>query len=91
MDDREELRQPFNREFAHRGIERPVDAMSPGLFWLIVQRGWTIRTRFHIGAEDGRERLDYHANSASLTRAKPRILRSGGEWAWLCTWYSRAL
>ena len=32
MDDREELRQPFNREFAPWGIERPVDAMSPGLF-----------------------------------------------------------
>ena len=59
MDDREQLRQRFHRNFAHWGIELPVDAMSPGLVWLIVQRGWTICTSFDIRAEDGRERLDY--------------------------------
>ena len=61
MDDREQLRQRFDRNFAHWGIELPVDAMSPGKVWLIVQRGWTIWTRFEINAEDGREHLDYYA------------------------------
>ena len=36
MDDREQLRQRFNREFAHFEIELPVDATSPGKVWLIV-------------------------------------------------------
>ena len=36
MDDREPLRQRFNREFADRGIELPVDAISLGVVWLIV-------------------------------------------------------
>ena len=58
MDDREQLRQRFNRHFAYWGLELPVDAMSPGKVWLIVQRGWTIWTRFDIDAEDGREHLD---------------------------------
>ena len=44
MDDREKLRQRFNREFANWAIELPVDAMSPSKVWLIVQRGWTIWT-----------------------------------------------
>ena len=61
MGNREQLRQRFNRDFAHWEIELPVDAMSPGVVWLILQRGWTIWTRFDIGAEDGRERLDYYA------------------------------
>ena len=39
MDDREQLRQRFNRDFAHAWIELPLDAMSPGKVWLIVQRG----------------------------------------------------
>ena len=60
MDDRERLRQRFNRDFASWEIVLPVDAMSPGVVWFIVQRGWTIWTRFDIGAEDGREFLDYN-------------------------------
>lgn len=60
MDDREQLRQPFNRAYAW-GIELPLDAMSPGKVWLIVQRGWTIWTRFDIDAEDGREHLDCYS------------------------------
>ena len=39
MDNREQLRQRFNRDFAHFEIELPLDAMSPGKVWLIVQRG----------------------------------------------------
>ena len=61
MDDREQIRQRFNRDFASWEIVLPVDAMSPGVIWFIVQRGWTIWTRFDIGAEDGREYLDYYA------------------------------
>ena len=61
MDDREQLRQRFNREFANWAIELPVDAMSPSKVWLIVQRGWTIWTRFDISAEEGREYLDCYS------------------------------
>ena len=61
MGDREKLRQRFNRTYAEWGIELPVDTVSPGKVWLIVQRGWTIRTRFDIGAEDGREHLDCYS------------------------------
>ena len=61
MDDRERLRERFNREFANWEIELPVDALSPGQVWLIVKRGWTIWTRFDIDAEDGREHLDCYS------------------------------
>lgn len=61
MDDRERLRQGFNRMFAQWGIELPVDAMLPGKVWLIVQRGWTIWTRFDVRGEDGREHLDCYS------------------------------
>lgn len=61
MGGKEQLRQRFNSAFARWDIELPSDALSPGVIWLIVQRGWTIWTRFDIGDEDGRERLDYYA------------------------------
>ena len=61
MENREKLRQRFNRSFAHGNIELPVDAMSPGKVWLIVQRGWTIWTRFDVDAEDGRVHLDCYS------------------------------
>ena len=35
--------------------------MSPGKVWPIVQRGWTIWTRFDVHAEDGREHLDCYS------------------------------
>ena len=54
MDDRERMRQRSNRGFAHWENELPADTMSPGVVRLIVRRGWTIRTRFDIDAEDGR-------------------------------------
>ena len=59
--EREQLRERFNREFAYFEIELPVDALSPGKVWLIVKRGWTIRTRFDIDPDDGRERLDIYS------------------------------
>ena len=61
MHNRERQRQWFNRMFAQWGIEFPVDATSPGKVWLIVQRGWTIWTRFDAHGEDGREHLDGHS------------------------------
>ena len=48
-----QLRQRFNRAFEKWEIELPFDALSPGVVWLIAQRGWTIWTRFDIGDEDG--------------------------------------
>ncbi len=61
MGEREQLRQRFNRAFARWDIVLPSDALSPGVIWYIVEEGWTIWTRFDIGDEDGRERLDYYA------------------------------
>ena len=56
MDDRELLRQRFDSDLADWGIELPVDAMSPGKVWFIVQQEWTIWTRFDSRAGDGAER-----------------------------------
>ena len=39
MDDRERIRQRFNCDLASWEIVLPVDAMSPGVVWFIVQRG----------------------------------------------------
>ena len=61
MDVREELRQRFNQAFEHWEIELPIDALEPGVVWLILHRGWTIWTRYDV-AEDGREYLDYYAD-----------------------------
>ena len=77
MDDRERLRQRFNRDFAHWEIELPVFAMSPGVVWLIVQRGWTIWTRFDIGAEDGREHLDCYSMHRMTNDSHIRLYADG--------------
>ena len=61
MGEREKLRQRFNDVFAQWDIELPMRALSPGKIWFIVQRGWTIWTRFDIDPGDGRQRLDYYA------------------------------
>lgn len=61
MNEREQLRQRFSRDFAHWKIELPVEAMSPGEVRLIVKRGWIIWTRFDISAEDGREHVDFYS------------------------------
>ena len=79
MDDREQLRQRFNRAFATWGIELPLDAMSPGVVWIIVQRGWTIWTRFDIGDEDGRERLYYYAMHRMTSDRHVRMYADGEE------------
>ena len=79
MDDRERLRQRFNRAFAIWEIDLPVDAMSPGRVWLIVQRGWTIWTRFDTGAEDDREYLDYYAMHRMTDDRHVRLYADGEE------------
>ena len=79
MDDRKKLRQRFNRAFAHWEIELPVEAMSPGKVWLIVQRGWTIWTRFDVDAGDGRERLDYYAMHRMTNDRHVRLHADGEE------------
>ena len=61
VDDQEKLRERFDRAFANWDIELPADAVKPGIVWLIVQRGWTIWTRFDTDTEDGRAHLDYYA------------------------------
>ena len=75
MEDSEKLRQGFNRGFAHWNIELPVDAMSPGKVWLIVQRGWTIWTRFDVDAEDGRGHLDFYSTNRMTTDSHARFVR----------------
>ncbi len=79
MDGLEQLRQRFNRTFAHWGIELPVDALSPGVIWLIAQRGWSIWTRLDIDPEDGRERLDYYAMHRMTSDRHVRLYADGGE------------
>ena len=79
MDDREQLRQRFNRVFANWEIELPIDALSPGVVWFIVQRGWTIWTRFDIGDEDGRGRLDYYAMHRMTNDRHIRMYADGKE------------
>ena len=78
MDDRERLRQRFNRNFAPWEIELPVEAMSPGSVWLVVERGWTIWTRIDVEAEAGRDRLDYYAMHR-MTDDRHVRLYAGGE------------
>ena len=82
MDDREQLRQRFNRVFARWEIELPPDAMSPGVVWFIVQQGWTIWTRFDIGTADGREHLDYYAMHRMTSDRHVRMFADGEE-EWL--------
>ena len=79
MDGREQLRQRFDRHFVRWGSQLPVDAMSPGVVWLITQWGWTIWTRFDIGSEDGRERLDYYAMHRMTSDRHVRLHADGDE------------
>ena len=77
MENRETLRQRFNRRFAQWNIELPVGAMSPGKVWLIVQRGWTIWTRFDVDAEDGRGHLDCYSTHRMTTDSHVRLYVDG--------------
>ena len=79
MDDREQLRQHFNRAFAHWEIKLPDEAMSPGVVWIMVQRGWTIWTRFDVDTEDGREHLDYYAMHRMTDDRHVRLYANGKE------------
>lgn len=77
MENREKLRHRFNRSFAHWNIELPVGAMSPGKVWLIVQRGWTIWTRFDVDAEDGRRHLDCYSTHRMTSDGHVRLYVDG--------------
>lgn len=79
MDERERLRERFNREFATWEIELPSDALSPGRVLLIVKRGWTIWTRFDIDAEDGREHLDCYSMHRMTNNSHVRWYADGEE------------
>ena len=79
MDDREKLRQRFNRTFAIWVIELPVDAMSRGKVRLIVQRGCTIWTRFDIDPENGREHLDVYSMHRMTNDSHVRWYADGEE------------
>ena len=79
MDDREQIRQRFNRAFAHWEIKLPDEAMSLGVVWIIVQRGWTIWTRFDVDAEGGREHLDYYAMHRMTNDRHERLYADGEE------------
>ena len=73
--DKEQLRQRFNKTFARWEIELPMDALELGEVRLIVQRGWTIWTRFN--AEDGREYLDYYAMHRMTNDRHERLFLDG--------------
>ena len=79
MNDREKLRQRFNRAFEHWKIGLPDDAMSPGKVWLIVKRGWTIWTRFDTDPEDGREYLDCYSMHRMTNDSHVRWFADGEE------------
>ena len=79
MDNREQIRQRFNRAFANWEIKLPVEAMSLGVVWIIVQRGWTIWTRFDVGVEDGREHLDYYVMHRMTNDRHVRLYANGKE------------
>lgn len=79
MDDREQIRQRFNRAFAHWEIKLPDEAMSLGVVWIIVQQGWTIWTRFDVDAEGGREHLDYYAMHRMTDDCHVRLYADGEE------------
>ena len=75
MDVREKLRQSFNEGFEHWAIELPIDAMEPGVVWLIFHHGWTIWTRYDV--EDEREYLDYYARHRMTNDRHERMYVDG--------------
>ena len=79
MNDREQLRQRFNRAFARWEIELPDAAMSPEKVTLIVKRGWTIWTRFDIDPEDGQEYLDVYSMHRMTNDSHVRCFANGEE------------
>lgn len=79
MSDWEQIRQQFNRHFAHWNIELPVDALPPGQVWSILQRGWSIQLRFYTDTEDGRNHLDYYAMHRMTNDRHCRMYADGDE------------
>ena len=79
MSDWEQIRQQFNRRFAHWDIELPVSALPPGKVWLIVQKGWTIWSRFYTDTDDGRNHLDYYAAHRLSDDSHCRMYADGEE------------
>ena len=77
MDVREKLRQRFNRAFEYWEIELPIDALEPGVVWLIRHRGWTIWTRYDV--EHGREYLDYYATNRMTNDRHLRMYVDGDD------------
>ena len=78
MDVREKLRQRFNSAFEHWEIELPIDALEPGVVWLIRHRKWTIWTRYDV-EEDGREYLDYYADNPMTNDRHLRMYVDGDD------------
>lgn len=77
MNERESLRQIFNRDFGNWDIELPDEALTKDDVWLIVQRGWTIWTRFDSSDEDQREYLDYYAIHRMTNDRHVRLYSNG--------------
>ena len=77
MDDWGKLRERLNRSFAHWDIELPIDALKPGVVWLVVQRGWTIWTKFETSTEDGRPHIDYYAMHRMTNDCHVRLYADG--------------
>ena len=76
MDTREQLRRAFNDSFKTWKIELPIDALEPGVVWLIMNHGWLVWTRF--GDEEGREYLDVLA-AHRMTNERHFRMYSDGE------------
>ncbi|MCY3701906.1 MAG: hypothetical protein OXG16_04390 [Rhodospirillales bacterium] len=77
MDDREKLRDRFNRSFSHWDPELPMDAVKPGVASLIVRRGWIIWTKFEAQAEDDLPHLDYYAMHRMTNDRHVRLYADG--------------
>ena len=57
----------------------PDRVMSPGSVWIIVRRGWTVRTRYDADDEDGRDCLDYCCAMHRMTNDRHVRLYPEGE------------
>ena len=76
MSDREILRRLFNDRSP---AELPAEAKTPDSVWLMVEKGWTIWTRFDTSAEDGREYLEYYASHRMHGNRHTRLFADGTE------------
>ena len=79
MDSREVIRQRIHQFFGRWEIELPLEALVPGEVWFIVQRGWTIWTRFTVGTEEGQTFLDDNAMHRMTNDRHVRVHANGEE------------